>query len=187
MRRKPLVARKRNGMTLIEVLTSVALFGFIVSMAGPLMFDFRKANEKITRSLEHVRELDWLNGAFRADLAKAREIAREYRDFELGPRVLILRSVPFGVDGIPDERKEEYVVYWVDPEHPARLARTFGCADGSSTASRIVAKDLEAVEFFYGPKGDSDNSHVELRMTFKKGIIHKNKPMFYGLSAWVGE
>jgi prepilin-type N-terminal cleavage/methylation domain-containing protein len=187
MRRKPVTIGEIKGMTLIEVLTCIALFGFIVSMAGPLMFDFRKANERITRSLEHVGELDWLNGAFRADLAKAREIVREYRDWELGPRVLILRSVPFGVDGVPDEEKEEYVIYWVDPKHPTRLVRTSWRADASSTSSRIVAKDLADVEFLYRPEDESDKSLVELRMTFRKGIIHKNKPMFYGLSALVGE
>lgn len=187
MRREPSMNGKVKGMTLIEVLTCIALFGFILSMAGPLMFDFRKANDKIARSLEHIRELDWLNGAFRADLAKSWEIAREYRDFELGPRVLILRSVSFGVDGMPDGGRDEYVVYGVDPRHPTRLVRTSWSAEGSSRSSRIVARDLEAAEFLYGPEDASDKSLVELRITFRKGIIHKNKPMFYRLSAWVGE
>lgn len=186
MKRKPGMNRKDKGMTLIEMLTYIGLFGFIVSLVGPLMFDFRKANEKITRSLEHTRELDWLNGAFRADLANARGIAREYRDWELGPGVLILWSVPSGADGVPDDGKQEYVVYGVDPKHPARLVRTSWSDNGSSTSSRIVARDLEAVEFFYGPEHGSDKGLVELRMTFRKGVIHKSKPMCYRLSASVG-
>lgn len=176
-----------RGMTLIEVVTCVALFSFIVAMAAPLMFDFRKATDRITRSLDHVGELDWLNRMFRADAARAREIVLEYRDLELGPKVLILKCMPLGREGMPDTEEEEHIVYSVDPKHPSRLVRTSWHANGAGKTSRVVAKNLEAVEFSYGAEGESEKRAVELQMSFKKGIVRKNKPMFYMLSASVGE
>jgi prepilin-type N-terminal cleavage/methylation domain-containing protein len=177
----------QRGMTLIEVVTCVALFSFIMTMAVPLMFDFRKATDRITRSLEHVGELDWLNRAFRADAARARQIVLEYRDFELGPNVLILRSIPLGREDMPGTEEEEHIVYSVDPKHSSRLVRTSWRANGARKTSRVIAKNLEAAEFSYGPEGESEKTLVELQMSFKKGIVHKSKPMFYALSASVGE
>jgi len=55
------------------------------------------------------------------------------------------------------------------------------------TTSKVVAGDLEKVEFLYGPKEASKKTVVELRMTFEKGIIHKSKPVFYNLYGIVGE
>ena len=175
-----------KGMTLIEVVTCVALFSFIMTMTVPLMFDFRKATDRISRSLDHVSELDWLNRIFRADAAKAREIVREYRDFELAPTVLILRCMPLGREGVPDT-EEEYVVYSVDPKHSSRLVRTSWRGNGARRTSRVAARNLEAVEFSCGPEGESEKRFVELQLSFKIGILHKNKPMFYTVCASVGE
>jgi len=180
---------QRKGMTLIEVLACVALFGFIVSMAGPLMFDFREANKRIARGLEHVGELDWLNRMFRADVAKAREIAPGNAVFELGNDTLILRSMPRDLEGMPLESREEYVIYTIDSKHPSQLLRIASSWSGDRlrTTSRVVARNLEEVAFLYGPEDETRKTSVELRMTFKKGIVHKNKPMFYSIFAIVGE
>ncbi len=173
----------------METVVYLAVFAFVASMAGPLMFDFIRANARVKRSTEHVIEMNWLNRMFRADLAKAREIVPEHADFVLGATTLILRAVPVGADGLALESKGEYVVYSVDQKHPSQLVRTASSwgDEGPRTTSRVVARDLEEVGFAYGPEDASEETVVELRMVFEKGVVHKNRPTFYRLVGWVGE
>jgi len=183
------IVASRRGFSLVETVTYVALFGFVASMATPLIFDCVTANTRMKRSMDHVIEMDWLNRLFRADVKNANEIVPEYASFELGAATLILRSSPAGPHGVPMESKEEYIVYSIDKEHPSRLVRTASSwgPEGLRTTSKAVARDLEKVQFVYGLKNVSEKTAVELRIVFEKGIIHKNKPMFYSLFGIVGE
>jgi hypothetical protein len=180
---------RRHGTTLIEMLTYMATFGLVLSMVGPLMFDFGRANKRLTRSLEHVTETDWLSRVFRADVAKAKEIVPAYGGFSLGPTTLILKSVSTRPDALSLEPREEHVVYSLDPNRPSRLIRTALSPgrDRASTVVRVVARDLEKLEFVYGPADAPQKKIVELRLTFKKGIVHKVKPTSYSFFAVVGE
>lgn len=183
------IVSSRRGFSLVETLTYVALFGFVASLATPLIFDCVTANARMKRSMDHVIEIDWLNRVFRADVKNAKESVPEYGSFELGAATLILRSSPAEKHGLPVESKEEYVVYSIDKDDPSRLVRTASSwgPEGLGTTSKVVARDLEKAEFIYGPKNVSERTAVELRMTFEKGIIHKNKPTFYSLFGIVGE
>jgi len=179
----------RRGMSLVEMLTYMATFGLVLSMVGPLVFDLGRANKRLTRGLEHVMETDWLNRVFRADVARAKEIVPAYGDFSLGPSTLILKSVSTTPDALSPEPKEEIVVYLLDSNRPSRLIRTslLPARDGVRRTPRVVARDLERVEFVYGPPDESQKTVIELRMTFKKGIVHKVKPTSYSFFAVVGE
>lgn len=191
MKRKSLsnIVSGRRGITLVEVLTYIAIFGFVASLATPLIFDCIRANARVKRSTEHVIEMDWLNRVFRANVKNAQEIVPQYGSFELGADTLILRSIPTALDGLPSQFKEEYIVYSIDREDPSRLIRTASSRspEGLRTTSKVVARDLEKVEFLYGPKNVSEKTVVELRMTFEEGIVHKSKPVFYNLYGIVGE
>ncbi len=178
----------RKGITLIEVLACVAVFGFMVAMAGPLMFDFRKADKQLKRAMEHVREMDWLSRTFRGDLAKARELAPRHGIFKLGEETLILRALPVGTPRVGAESRAQETVYTYrkDSGELFRFAYNVG-PDRERATARVMVRDLEKVEFLYGPEDTSGRRSVELRMAFKKGLVHKNKAVSYDLFGIVGE